>query len=225
MHAIRSAALLLLLAAAAACHAGPAPAAADAAAAPDRERDSIAESYVKLALELGGHDPSYVDSYYGPPEWRSAASPRRAIPDIQAEAAALLERLSRISSEKNELTRLRHSSLAKQILALRARAERLGGRGLSAAEEAEALHDAPPAGNKVAEAAKLRAALSRLLPAKDAAASFSVEDRYEKYRSGFVVPAENWTPFCPPRSPRRGGGRPRRRTSRCRKARAFGSST
>ena len=84
MRAIRAAALLLLaVAAAAACHAGPAPAAANAAAASDRERDSIAESYVKLALELGEHDPSYVESYYGPPDWRSAASPRRAISDVQ----------------------------------------------------------------------------------------------------------------------------------------------
>jgi hypothetical protein len=35
--------------------------------------------------------------------------------------------LSRIESEKNELKRLRHSALAKQILALRARAERMAG--------------------------------------------------------------------------------------------------
>jgi len=190
MRAIRTAALLLLVvSAAAACHAGPAPAAADVAAASDREHNSIADSYVQLALALGQHEPSYVDSYFGPPEW-TAASPRRAIPDVQAEAEALLERLSRISSEKDEITRLRHSALAKQILALRARAERMAGRPLSAAQEAEALHDAPPAANKNAEAAKLRAALSRLLPAKSAAAPSSLEERYEKYRSGFVVPAE-----------------------------------
>jgi len=171
MRAIRTAALLLLVvSAAAACHAGPSPAAADVAAASDREHNSIAESYVQLALALGEHDPSYVDSYFGPPEWRSAASPRRAIPDVQAEAEALLERMSRISSEKDEITRLRHSGLAKQILALRARAERMGGRALSGAEEDQALHDAPPAANKNAEATKLRATLSRLLPAEDATA-------------------------------------------------------
>src|SRR3954447_22980356 len=84
MIAIRPAALLLLVAgAAAACHAGPAPAAAAVAAVSDREQNAIAESYVRLALELGQHDPTYVDSYFGPPEWRSAAAPRRAIPDIQ----------------------------------------------------------------------------------------------------------------------------------------------
>jgi hypothetical protein len=187
-HAIRASALLLVLAAAA-CRAGPAPGAPHVATASDRELDSIAQSYVKLSLGLGEHDPSYVESYYGPPEWKAeAGSPRRTVEEIQADAAMLRERLARIAPETYELIPLRHSFLVKQIVALRARAEILGGRRLSAGEAAQALWDAPPTGSKDAEIAKLRARLSRLLPATGSSAS--AEERYAAYRSAFVVPPE-----------------------------------
>ena len=32
--------------------------------------DDIAESFVKLTLALGQHDQDYVDSYFGPEEWK-----------------------------------------------------------------------------------------------------------------------------------------------------------
>ena len=33
--------------------------------------NSIAEDYVKLVLNIGQYDADYVDSYYGPEEWRA----------------------------------------------------------------------------------------------------------------------------------------------------------
>ena len=48
-------------------------------AAPAHKEDPmkrIAESYVKLVLAVGQHDADYVDAYYGPPEWRAAATAR-----------------------------------------------------------------------------------------------------------------------------------------------------
>ena len=32
--------------------------------------NNVAESYVKLVLQVGQHDPNYVDFYYGPEKWR-----------------------------------------------------------------------------------------------------------------------------------------------------------
>ena len=32
--------------------------------------DRVAESYVRLVLAVGQHDPDYVDAYYGPPAWK-----------------------------------------------------------------------------------------------------------------------------------------------------------
>ena len=40
--------------------------------------DDLAEHYVKLVLAVGVHDADYVDAYYGPPEWREAATARAA---------------------------------------------------------------------------------------------------------------------------------------------------
>ena len=41
--------------------------------------DAAAESYVRLVLALGQHDAAFVDAYYGPPEWRTAAEQREAV--------------------------------------------------------------------------------------------------------------------------------------------------
>ena len=42
--------------------------------APDPARlDPIARRYVVLALELGHHDPNFVDAYYGPDSLKAAA--------------------------------------------------------------------------------------------------------------------------------------------------------
>ena len=35
--------------------------------------DPIAEAYVHLTLEIGEHEPGYVDAYYGPDAWAQQA--------------------------------------------------------------------------------------------------------------------------------------------------------
>ena len=60
----------------------PAEPEAGATTAPDVEAetetgtaslDAVAEDYVKLSLALEAHDPGFVDAYYGPEDWRTAA--------------------------------------------------------------------------------------------------------------------------------------------------------
>ena len=36
----------------------------------ESKMNRIAEGYVKLILNVGLHDPGYVDAYYGPAEWK-----------------------------------------------------------------------------------------------------------------------------------------------------------
>jgi hypothetical protein len=148
--------------------------------------DAIAESYVKLVLALGQHDPDYVGAYSGPPEWRPAAgSEERPIPEIEADAARLLERLTGISPGGDELSRLRHSHLIKQLFALRARAGMLSGRRFSSDEESRALSDAVAPTDTEEGFRKRRGKLSRLLPGEG-----SLWNRYEAYRSAFIIPPE-----------------------------------
>src|SRR5215213_4417020 len=93
--------------------------------------NALAERYVRLVLALGQHDADYVDAYYGPPEWRKEAEAVKVpLSDIDAASADLVEDLAAIAPtndrpgghvEEEELLRLRHHYLTRQLGALRAR--------------------------------------------------------------------------------------------------------
>src|ERR1043165_6240282 len=87
--------------------------------------DTHAERYVKLVLALGEHDPDYVDSYYGPPEWKSEAG-RAKLPlaEMAVQADRLAAALGKPSANErgDEMLRLRHEYLRRQVEALRIRA-------------------------------------------------------------------------------------------------------
>src|SRR3546814_7323393 len=42
-------------------------------AASTKALDEIAASYLRLSLEIGTHEPGYIDAYYGPPQLKKAA--------------------------------------------------------------------------------------------------------------------------------------------------------
>ncbi len=187
----RHASLLFLLAALTGCSAAARPPAARGAGGASGTTDmkdmkEIAESYVKLVLALGRHDADYVDSYYGPPEWKAEAGRgRRPLPEIQSEADALLGRLSRIPEPAEEMPRLRHRFLVRQISALRARSSMLAGKVFSFDEESLALYDAVAPTNTEEHFRKLTGRLAGLLPGAG-----SLGERYEAFRHDFVVPKE-----------------------------------
>src|SRR5262245_41286179 len=113
---------------------GPSPAA---------DMNAIAQSYVKLVLELGEHDADYVDAYYGPPEWREQArAAHRPLPEIQAASRTLQTELAAIAVPQDPLVVLRQQFLQKQLAALIARVDMLAGKKLSFDDETRALYDA-----------------------------------------------------------------------------------
>ena len=66
--------------------------------------NEIAERYVRLVLALGQHDPDYVDAYYGPAEWKTAAEKeKKPLPEIRDEAAKLSRALAQVSQPKDEI--------------------------------------------------------------------------------------------------------------------------
>src|SRR5687768_18094289 len=92
--------------------------------------DRAAESYVKLVLAMGQHDPDYVDAFYGPPEWRKQAeAAKRPLAEIDGEAATILKSLNEAtpSARTEELVLLRHKYLTKQLQSLRGRVGMLQG--------------------------------------------------------------------------------------------------
>ena len=127
---------------------------------------ALATEYVMLVLAVGHHDPDYVDAYYGPAEWRTAAV-KRPLAEIDQRRRPRLPAGSPPRRRRPAATRsiqLRHRYLARQLEALRARVRMLEGARLSFDEESKALYDAvaPPHDAKefqaVLAAARRRAA-------------------------------------------------------------------
>jgi len=150
--------------------------------------NDLAERYVKLVLAVGQHDADYVDAYYGPPEWRaSAEAQKRTLPDIDADAAVVLGSLAAMApaAGAEELVRLRHEYLMRQLQSLRARVAMLRGEKLSFDGESEALYDAVAPTHTEAEFELVLAELGQRLPGEG-----SLFRRYEAFRAGFVIPKE-----------------------------------
>jgi hypothetical protein len=158
--------------------------------------NEIAERYVKLVLAMGQHDPAYVDSYYGPPEWKAEAEKgKRPLADIDADAARLIEGLatdgavvtppttSEPRDRELELANLRTVYLRRQLEALRSRVRMLSGTKLSFDEESQALYDAVAPTHPESYFQSTLDDLDRRLPGKG-----PLIDRVEAYRTQFVIP-------------------------------------
>jgi len=105
--------------------------------------NAIADRYVSLVLAVGVHDPDYVDAYYGPPEKRKEAeAAKRPRPAIRAAAVALLGELEAVKPGAEELERLRHQYLKRQLQSLVSRVDMLSGTKLTFDAESQALYDA-----------------------------------------------------------------------------------
>ena len=155
--------------------------------------NALAERYVKLVLALGQHDADYVDAYYGPPEWRKEAETgKRPLPQIDRDAMALQQSLAAAAppAGAEEIVRLRHTYVTKQMSALRTRvamlrAQARGGRKLTFDEESKALYDAVAPTNDPGAFERTVEELGMRLPG-----SGSVLERYDAFRSQFVIPRE-----------------------------------
>ena len=153
--------------------------------------DTIAASYVQLVLDVGQHDPNYVDAYYGPSEWQEQAIARRVpLDEIRARTQSLIDGLDAIgmTARMDEMAYLRHQYLTKQLQSLRARVEMLSGKRLSFDEESAALYDATSPRNNPPYFAFILSELDAVLPRYDGKST--LQERYEQFRSVFVIPVE-----------------------------------
>ena len=147
----------------------------------------VAERYTRLVLALGQHDRDYVDAYYGPPAWQQEeTAAKRPLTVIGAEADSLLRVLPGLAPRSgDEVVRLRHRYLTRQLEALRARVAMLGGQRLSFQDEARALYDAEVPRVPEAEFRQVLARLDALVPGTD-----PLPQRVDRYRRQFVIPRE-----------------------------------
>jgi hypothetical protein len=150
--------------------------------------DGIAESFVKLALAVGEHDPLYVDAYFGPEAWRERAKKeKRPLEEIRNAAAPLIAELEKLdASREEEPLRLRRAFLIKQLESLAARVIMLEGAKLTFDEESKALYDAVAPRS---DERRFREALGRidsLVPPGEG----TLLDRLERFKKDLVIPKD-----------------------------------
>jgi hypothetical protein len=149
--------------------------------------DTMAERYVKLVLALGQHDPDYVDAYYGPPAWKAEVDRQKpALAAIDRDAEQLLAGLAQLTPAGDELARLRHQYLRRQLEALRARVRMLNGTKLSFDEESRALYDAVAPVHPESYFQAIVNELEPLLPG-----SGPLIERYDAFRKDFIIPTDH----------------------------------
>lgn len=109
--------------------------------------DPIAEAYVHLTLEIGEHEPGYVDAYYGPAAWaQQAKRAPRPLPELRSATETLLAQLSAVDEAAlAPLEIKRKRLLAAQLIAARTRMAMIAGESLEFDREAEGLYALRPA--------------------------------------------------------------------------------
>jgi hypothetical protein len=155
------------------------------AALPD-SLDTVARDYVALVLELGVRDDGYVDAYYGPAAWRTAAQANpRTLPQLAAAAQALSRRLEAIRTRLGTLPDRRKRFLAAQLLAASTRLRMLQGERLSFREEAIGLYGVDPQFRPLTDYDAILARLERLVPGPGPLAG-----RVDAYMDRFTIPRD-----------------------------------
>ena len=143
----------------------------------------IAERYVHLVLAIGQHDASYVDAYYGPPQWQADAAARLPLERIGEDIDATLTMLARLALPGDRETRLRAPNLRTQLLAMQTRLAMLGGVRLPFDEESARLYDAVSPHHARSWYEAIVAQVDHLLPGAG-----SVSHRVQAFRQQFVIP-------------------------------------
>jgi hypothetical protein len=147
---------------------------------------ALAERYVKTVLALGQHDKDYVDAYYGPPEWkRESDATKVSLDAIAAQAGAVRADLAKLASGSDELGRLRHQYLDRQLAALEARVRIIRGERLSFDAESRALYDAVAPTLPATHFQQILDTLEKRFPGQGSLAA-----RYDAWRRPFVIPRE-----------------------------------
>jgi hypothetical protein len=155
--------------------------------------DRLGEAYVRCALQLAQHQPSLVEAWLGPADWRPG--PRRPVADIRTELEGIRGRVAQVDADGDAAIRVGY--LRAQLDALLVAARRLSGEPMSFLEEArDAFGSAaadlvaaiPPPGSASHLPAVLSArdALDAALPG-----SGPLHERYARFRKAHSVASQH----------------------------------
>ena len=148
------------------------------------------EECVKLALAIDEHLPGYVDSFFGPAEWKNQAKQngKLPLPDLTDQAA----RLAIDISQADSLDAQRKDFLARQVTAMQMSLRLLSGEKVSLAAEVQALYDVQPAWKDESNYEEAHRELDRALPAGN-----SLEERMQDWNRSLELSVEKVRELLP----------------------------
>ncbi|MEO8400068.1 MAG: hypothetical protein ABI550_09700 [Ignavibacteriaceae bacterium] len=153
--------------------------------------NSVAESYIKLVLKIGQHDPDYIDAYYGPNEFKPASlnveiKDSATIQNLYNEAGKILDELDSLgNTSANEIQILRFTYLYKQLLAARTKLVMLAGGELNFDEEAKAIYDTEVPTYSNEHFQQIIDELDNELPGNG-----TVSEKLNEFKKSFIIPKE-----------------------------------
>jgi hypothetical protein len=152
-----------------------------------RTLDDVSEDYVKLVLAIGEHDAGYVDAYYGPSDWPDEVKASgKSLDQIVQEGKGLHEEIMAAGpGSDDDMVKLRHTYLARQIEAMLAYVSILQGTKMTFDEESKALYDAVAPTHPDSYFQGAIADLDKMLPGDG-----TVGERLDAFRSTFVIPTD-----------------------------------
>ncbi len=150
-----------------------------------RTIDIAAENYVRLALEIDTHEEGYVDSYFGPVEWREQARANpRSVADLKAFADHIAGQLSSVAANDTDATsRRRARVMLAAVRSARFRLDMIEGARAPFVEEAERLFALRPALRSLESYEPVLARIEALVPGRGA-----LSERVETFRARYVIP-------------------------------------
>ena len=147
--------------------------------------DTLAESYVKLGLELGEYDEDYVDAYLGPKDWQlQAKQSKRSKKRIAIDIHLLFQKIEKLTPLSKE-NKLRKNSLLLNLRAMDTRIRMVNGEKFFFKEEAFLLYDAILPDYEFSQFDKVLTEIDHLIPGENI-----LSERVEAFRNRFNIPAE-----------------------------------
>jgi hypothetical protein len=149
--------------------------------------DTIAENYVRLGLEIGQYDESFVDAYYGPDSLKPAGVKDSAFPKQQLldKVAALQGSLAALSVEQNSPDAARVAYLLDALIAYARRIKIFSGEYASFDEESMELFGVKAPVFQEEFFQQKIAELDKVLPGKG-----KVFDRFQQLANRFIIPKD-----------------------------------
>lgn len=155
----------------------------------EQDIQQLSENYLKLALAIDEHLPGYVDSYFGPDEWKTQTKKDGKLP-----LQNLTEKADQLASDiaKAEMDIQRKDFLMRQVAAMQMSLRLLGGEQISLAEEVLALYDVRPEWKDETIVEEAHKELEALLPPGS-----SLPERMHEWDRSLEIPIEKVKQLVP----------------------------